>query len=281
MAVVAFWSEEEKETGQTMSMVALSTYMAIEHSYKILNINTSFKDDTLDASYFDLEKQTNLVKTIANTDVSQIGLESGIEGLVKIINSNKTSNNIISSYAKVVFNNRLDVLCAAKTHDYEEYREVCMTYPEIIQIAKRDYDIVFVDISKRMPEELRNRILEMSDVIIVNITQRLQTIDSFMKLREENPFFKKNNVLLNIGRYDKFSKYNVKNVTRYVREKKDIYAIPYNTLFFEVCAEGKAAEFFLRLRKVDSEDRNYVFMEEIGRLTKDLIYKMQELQLKM
>ena len=31
-----------------------------------------------------------------------------------------------------------------------------------------------------------NVIEEMSDVIIVNITQRLQTIDSFMKLREEN-----------------------------------------------------------------------------------------------
>ena len=48
MAVIAFWSNEEKETGQTMSMVALSTYMAIEHNYRILNISTSFKDKTLE-----------------------------------------------------------------------------------------------------------------------------------------------------------------------------------------------------------------------------------------
>ena len=35
MAIIAFWSEEKNETGQTLSMVALSTYMAIQHNYKI------------------------------------------------------------------------------------------------------------------------------------------------------------------------------------------------------------------------------------------------------
>ena len=102
-----------------------------------------------------------------------------------------------------------------------------------------------------------------------------------MKLREENDFFKKNNILLNLGRYDKYSKYNVKNVTRYMREKKEINAIPYNTLFFESCSEGKVAEFFLRLRRVEPDDRNAVFVEETARLAKDLIYKLQELQLKL
>lgn len=284
MAIVAFWSEEEKETGQTMSMVALSTYMAIEHNYKILDISANFKDQTLENSYWDTTKMDNLVKTIVNSknvNASQIGLESGIEGLVKIVNSNKTTKNIISNYAKVVFNNRLDVLCSAKTQDYEEYVEICKLYPTILQAANRDYDLVFIDISKKMPEEQKNKILEIADVIIVNITQRLKTIDSFVKLRQENEFFKKNNILLNIGRYDKFSKYNVKNITRYIREKKDIYAIPYNTLFFESCSEGSVAELFLRIRKIDEEDRNAIFMDEIRRLTKDLIYKMQELQLKV
>lgn len=43
MAIIAFWSDEKRETGQTMSMVALSTYMAIEHNYRILNVSTNFK----------------------------------------------------------------------------------------------------------------------------------------------------------------------------------------------------------------------------------------------
>lgn len=279
MAIIAFWSDEEKETGQTMSMVALSTHMAIEHNYRILNVSTNFKETTLEDSYWDLAKMENLVKTISNGN--QVELESGVEGLIKIINSNKTSNSIISNYAKIVFKDRLDVLCAPKTKEYEEYRQITQLYPNILQVANRNYDMVFVDISKRMPKEQMKQILELSDIIIVNMTQRLKTIDNFIKLREENDFFKKNNILLNIGRYDKYSKYNIKNVTRYMKEKKDIHAVLYNTLFFEACSEGKVAEFFLRLRKLDPEDRNAIFIDEIARLAKDLIYKIQELQIRL
>lgn len=280
MAIIAFWSNEDKETAQTMSMVALSTYMAIEHNYRILNVSTSFKDETLENSYWDLAKMEQLVKTISNNP-NQIGLESGVEGLIKIINSNKTSTNIVSSYTKIVFKDRLDVLCAPKTKNYEDYRQIAELYPSILQVADRSYDLVFVDVSKRMPENQIKEILELSDIIIVNMTQRLKTIDNFMQLREENDFFKKRNILLNIGRYDKFSKYNVKNITRYMREKKEVHAIPYNTMFFESCSEGGVAEFFFRLRNVEPDDRNAVFINETARLAKDLIYKMQELQLKL
>ena len=279
MAIIAFWSNEEKETAQTMSMVALSTYMGSNHNYKILNVSTNFKDETLENSYWDLTKMEQLVKTISK-DSNQVGLESGVEGLIKIINSNKTSNNIVSNYTKVVYKDTLDVLCAPKTTNYDEYRQIAELYPTILQVANRSYDFVFVDISKRMPKEQVKKILEIADVIIVNMTQRLKTIDEFIKLREENDFFKKNNILLNIGRYDKFSKYNIKNITRYMKEKKDVHAVLYNTLFFESCAEGTVAEFFLRLRSIDEEDRNAIFVEEIKRLTKDLIYKLQELQIR-
>lgn len=280
MAIIAFWSDEKRETGQTMSMVALSTYMAIEHNYRILNVSTNFKDQTLENSYWDLGKMENLVKTISK-DNKQVGLESGIEGLIKIINSNKTSNSIVSNYTKIVFKDRLDVLCSPKTKDYEEYRQISQLYPNILQVADRDYDLVLVDVSKRMPEEQMRQILELSDIIVVNITQKLKTIEDWMTLREENEFFKKNNILLNIGRYDKFSKYNIKNISRYMKEKKDVHAVLYNTLFFEACSEGKVAEFFLRLRRLEPEDRNAIFIQEIARLTKDLIYKIQELQLKL
>ena len=231
MAIIAFWSNEEKETAQTMSMVALSTYMAIEHNYRILNVSTNFKDETLENSYWDLTKMEQIVKTISN-DSNKVGLESGVEGLIKIINSNKTSTNIVSNYTKIVFKDRLDVLCSPKTKDYEEYRQIAELYPTILQVANRSYDMVFVDVSKRLPKEQMKQILELSDIIIVNMTQRLKTIDEFIKLREENDFFKKNNILLNIGRYDKFSKYNIKNITRYMKEKKDVHAVLYNTLFF-------------------------------------------------
>lgn len=280
MAIIAFWSDEKKETGQTLSMVALSTYMAIEHNYRILNVSTSFKDDTLENCYWNMQKEESIVKKIANNEETVVGLESGIEGLIKIIKSNKTSPNIVSNYSKVVFNDRLDILCAPKTTTYSEYLEISKMYPEILNVANRSYDLIFVDISKRMDEEQVNRILEISDVIVVNITQKLQIIDKFYMLREENNFFKNNNILLNIGRYDKFSKYNLKNISRYLRMKRGVSAVPYNTLYFESCSEGKVADFFLRLRNADSDDRNQTFIQEVSNMSKDLIYKLQELQIR-
>lgn len=279
MAIIAFWSDEKRETGQTLSMVALSTYMAIEHNFKILNVSTNFKDDTLEKCYWNLQKETSFIKKITENE-QVVGLEAGIEGLVKIIKSNKTTPNIVSNYSKVIFNDRLDILCAPTTKVYSEYLEIAKMYPDILQVANRSYDLVFVDISKRMDEQEANHILEIADVIIVNITQKLQIIDEFFTLKEENNFFKNNNVLLNIGRYDRFSKYNVKNVSRYLRMKNDVLAIPYNTLFFESCSEGKVAEFFLRLRNADAEDRNGALIQEVDRMSKVLLSKIQELRLK-
>lgn len=278
MSIVAFWSNEEKETGQTMSMVALTTYMAIEHNYKILTVSTSFNDDTLEKSYWASRKTPSVFQGMQPMNV---GIENGVEGLIKVINSNRTESEGISNYTKTVFRDRLDVLCSSRTKIYDEYKRISAVYPKILQIANKKYDFVFVDMSKYMPKEQTKQILEMADVIVVNITQRLKTINNILKLKEKDNFFKKNNVMINIGRYDRFSKYNTKNITRYMREKKVLNAIPYNTLFFESCVESNVAEFFLRIRKIDSDDKNAAFIAETARFAQDIVYKIQELQMRM
>ncbi len=40
MAIITFYSNAKKETGQTMSIVSIAASMAIEHNYKILLIAT-------------------------------------------------------------------------------------------------------------------------------------------------------------------------------------------------------------------------------------------------
>lgn len=279
MAIIAFWSDEKRETGQTLSMVALSTYMAIEHNYKILNVGTDFKDNTLEDCYWNSTKVSSLVKSITETNGSMIGLESGIEGLIQVIRSNRTASSILSNYSRVIFKDRLDALCSPKVTEYREYKEIAQMYPEVLNIANRTYDMVFVDVSKKMDAEDANRILEMADVVIVNITQRLSIINKFLELREGNQFFRNDKIILNIGRYDGFSKYNVKNISRYLKLKRDICAVPYNTLFFESCSEGKVAEYFLKLRNISTDDRNYVFTNDISKICNELIYKIKELKI--
>ena len=94
--------------------------------------------------------------------------------------------------------------------------------------------------------------------------------------------FRTKKALLLIGRFDKFSKYNVKNISRYLGERNEILTIPYNTLYFEATEEAGVPDLFLRFRKaVDSEDRNAFFISEVKRAADNIIYRLQDLQMKL
>ena len=165
--------------------------------------------------------------------------------------------------------------------DLQEYVEIAKYYTEILQTANKFYDFVFVDLSKRMPPKEVTEILQTSDIIVMNLTQRLRTIDDFIALRENSEFYRRKNIILNIGRYDKFSKYNDKNITKYLREKQQVSVVPYNTLFFEACSEGTVIDLLLKLRSItDDTDRNVMFVKELKNLDNNIIVKMQELQMK-
>ena len=280
MAIITFKSNEFKETGQTLSLVAVATQMAIEHSYKILIISTNFKDQTLENCFWKLDKKNKPIFTDFQIRTF-VGVDSGVEGLIKALVSDKSNVGIVKNYSRTILRDRLDVLVSPDTKNYEEYTKTSSNYPEILRMASRYYDLVFVDLSNRMHEKEAEDILNISDLVIYNITQRLKTIDDFIELKNSDENYKKSNIMLLLGRYDAHSKYNIKNVTRYMKEKKMVLAIPYNTLYFEACSEGKVIDYFLRLKNIDANDRNYYFISEVTRMAETIIVKLQELQMKI
>ena len=278
MAIITFCSNETKETGQTMSLAATAAYMAIEHNYKILVISTDFNDLSLENCFWEYDK-IRKASTIKKDE--KVGIESGIEGLIKALISNRTSNEIIRNYSRIVLKDRLDILLAPTTKVYQEYIQIAESYTDILQVAKRYYDLIFVDLSKKLPRKVAAEILKLSDILVINMTQRLKTINDFMELRETNDFYQRKNVMLLMGRYDKNSKYNIKNVTRYLKEKKMISVVPYNTLYLEAASEGGIIEFMLKAKNVTDElDSNNIFIKELKKLDENIIFKLQELQMK-
>ena len=280
MSIISFWTEDSKETGQTSVAIAVATQMAIEHNHKILIVSTNFKDVTLENCFWELDRLNKPVVT-GQERVAAVGVDSSVEGLVKILVTNKTSTDIVKNYSKTLLRDRLDVLLSPKTENYQEYIQLASNYPEILRSADRYYDLIFVDLTNRMEERVAQGILDISDVIVLNITQRLKNINDFLELKQSDDFYKRRNVMLLLGRYDAHSKYNIKNVTRYLKEKKNILAVPYNTLYFEACSEGKVIDYFLKLKNIDENDRNYKFVEEINRIDTEILYKLQELQMKI
>lgn len=63
MSIVTFWSNGKEQTGKTLSIAAISTYMAIEHNYRILVISTGHKDDTLDSCFWEQKKVKRNLRT--------------------------------------------------------------------------------------------------------------------------------------------------------------------------------------------------------------------------
>ena len=172
MSIITFLSEELKETGQSMSISAIATAMAIEHNYKILLISTDFIDKTLENCFWNSNNKRFSLFTKANVmDVS-----NGLEGLVRTFASNRASKDVIRSYTKPVLNERLDILQAPKTVNYKDYCNIANYYSQIAEVANSYYDIVLIDLSKKLPKEAKEKVLVISDLIVVNLLQNMNSI---------------------------------------------------------------------------------------------------------
>ena len=107
MAIVTFWGTGKEQWGRTMAVAAVATNMAIERNKKILVLSASSNNETLKNCYWSesVEKKSSIFRP-----VNGVELDSGIEGLAKIIQSKKVSPELITDYTKVVFKDRLEVL---------------------------------------------------------------------------------------------------------------------------------------------------------------------------
>lgn len=274
MSIVTFWNSGREQTGKTLSIAAISTYMAIQHNYRILVIATGYKDEALKNCFWQEKKaKRNLGMFGPNANAA---LEDGISGLARIMKSNKISPESITNYTKIIFKDRLEVLQSFRggEADYEELKKI---YPEIISLANNYYDLVFVDLDNEIEQEVSDIILSNSNLVIANISQRLSSINRFMELKSKIPVLNSKKSLILIGRYDKYSKYTIKNITRYMKEKNKVLTMPYNTLFFEACEEAKVPELFFNIKSLENDERNSIFVDEVKRASENIIYRLQDL----
>ncbi len=276
MAIISFYSNGKDGTGKTASISAITTFLAIHHNYKILILDTKYNDYSYQDGFW---KEDRLIKLIHNEN-QRTNIASGISGLTKAILSNKTSPEIITNYTRIVFKDRLEVLTDTNT-EKDEYELNKKVFKDIAKIASKYYDLVFVDIDNNLDKYTVNSLLEVSDLIVNTLSQSMRQINDYLKNKEENTIFSDKIVIPLIGRYDKNSKYTVKNISRYIKERELICSIPYNTLFFEACNEGEVADFFIKFRRINPKDKNALFIEEVKRVTERIIYKLQELQMRM
>lgn len=276
MAIISFWSGENKESAQTLSMVAVATHMAIEHNYRILVVDATFQDDTLERCFWKVNQNKNLKKDLNG---GKLDIASGAEGLVSAVASNRTTPEIIPNYTKVVLKNRLDILCGLQTDDKDEYKKQLLHYKELLNVANKYYDFVFVDLSKTLDQNTTKILLEASTIIVYTFIQNLRQIDFYIKELSEESILKKDNVIPLLTNADEKSKYNVKNASRYIGARRELAAIHHNANFMESACEAAVANFFLKTRlSSTAQDKNGEFIKSVNGICKQILTKIEELK---
>ncbi len=275
MAIVSFWTEDDKETGQTSTAIAVATQMAIQHNKKVLLISTYENNKEIDAAYIKPQAQKSNLLSFLNLNKKTVGIESGVTGLMKIEGSNKLSPELIKDYTGIIFKERLEVLSG---YDGVETPTIDAFYVSLIKKANMVYDIVLVDLKKGI-NELAQGILTISDVVVYGMTQKRHSIEVYAKSRKEGYTAKNYNIVGYIGRYDKFSKYTQKNIIRTIKTKDSLFPIIYNTLFSDACDEGLVVDYFLKMQTMSEKDRNANFLNNIKELIKGILYKIDEMQM--
>lgn len=196
--------------------------------------------------------------------------DNGIEGLDRIIRSNRISPDIITDYTRVALTGRLEVLQGYNGSE-DQYREIQKQYQQIINLSKQVYDTVIVDIDRKLDNKTKIEILNQSDVVVGMTTQKLDNLEYLQRAIAEGSMLNKKNTIIVLGKYDDKSKYNIKNISRNViRTKEIVNTVPYNTVLFEDIQEGKLIDMFIRFLNLNEKDENTFFVDEIKRLKESI-----------
>ena len=276
MPVITFCSNTIKETGKTLSISALATYMSIEHNYRILLISTSYNDKTLSECFWNHKKTKSFLDSIVDTN--KIDLDSGIEGIYKMVKANRLTPELIGNYTKIVFKDRLEVLESPSTKIREDYMAMRSYYKEIIKTADRFYDLILVDLDGNIKDDVTRNIFNISNIVVMNIIQNKNVIDNYKAELAGDLGKIKRKLIPLVGKSDPDSKYTVKNISRYINQKNKPVEVPYNILYSEACSEGKIVDFFFKNIKVKETDKNGAFIKAIKDLSETIVEKLKTIQ---
>jgi len=278
MAIITYWSNLDKETNQTTSLLATAVTMGFTRNYRCLIVDADFASDDIERSFWPEKKENALMKELGK---GKVDIASGPEGLISAIASNKSTPEIIRNYTKVLMtDSRCDVLVGLGTRIKETYTNSLMLYKDLLEMANKYYDLIFVDLGKTLTLDPVKKILEISDIIMFNLSPNLNCIKDYIKLMNaKNPLLPRHKVIPLLGKYDRYSEYCSKNVARVIGERKGMCGVPYNNVMMESQYKSEFLTYFYKLATTsNSGDKNEFLKKELDNICDTIIYKLQELQ---
>jgi len=257
--LVTFWSNFH-QSGTTSNAAALSVMIALEYRLRLLITHNQYERSGLETTFLDRQYVQN--ELMNSRDV-------GIDALSGFIRYNKADRDNILTFTTTLINKKLDILPGTTITNKELYiRDMSDVMENLLAAVNDAYDLVVVDASGE--NELKDMIIEHSDLIAINLTQNHNALEHFFS-RYGNLSQK---CVYILSRYDKDSRLNRKNVMRRYGIKEKLLTIPYNIEFSDACMEGKIIDFLIRNLRADKEDPNYELMKNLREAAEFLLKKL-------
>lgn len=263
MAKIVFWSPDTRMSGNTHTAIAVSTIMGINHRAKCILINGYLNEKKIESAYtpyYELKESGALTNS-----------SLGIGAIVRLVISNKLTNETIRNYAKPVLKDRLDILYGMNSKDNDQYEQMINNMSYILRKADEIYDVVFIDMPKGDDKKYLNDTLADSDVVICVVNQDVLKLDEYFEKIEKNENLKDKQKIFVIGNYEESSKYNIANIRSRYKIKEPIFGVPTNYIFSDACNDGNVIDFFYKNLNADRRDYNGDFINKVNMLSEKII----------
>lgn len=256
MSQVTFFSTYHGR-GCTSNIIAAATYIAINTKIRTMIGHTQYNRSNLETAYISEREDNSFVNF----------QDLGIDSLSRLAKANSLQIDDIYNYTKTVISGRLDLLPGSKKSDkLNNMIEESITH--IIDVANKAYDIVFIDVNSGFQNEISNKVLRDSDIIVVTLSQDIKLLEDYFKNNPLNEMLGGINkkILTVLGNYNYDSKYTSSYIKKIFNFKDDIYVIPKNVEFMDSLNEQGVVKFFYANNNVSSTDSNYLFINEVKKL---------------
>jgi hypothetical protein len=264
--LVAFWGPVHGQVNTTSNMIAIATMLALDHHIRILMTHTHFERSTLEKAYSKF-RQADVYRESAG----------GMDGIQRLVECGMLTKEGVRDNAESLIKDRLDMIAGTSTQNDKIFRKVL---PHILEAGQQFYDLIFVDVSSGIRNEISNLVMQYADLIVVNINQNKSVLDTFFSRSEWLPVLDDKKLLYCIGSYQRGSKMSRDRIVKDRKiPKNKVGFIPYNIRYMDSQNEQHVIEYLIRSRSVKKKfldfNEEFYFAESVRNMGKRILESLE------
>lgn len=260
MSKILYWSPLHGQ-GQTSSLHATAFVMSLVYKKKVLMMQTHFTLNNLESPFVG----QNVAKQ--KPDENEMFQDIGLDMAVTYSNMRKLSLNVLESCCLTFPNTSIMLLPGTETKNRETFdRDIGKSVGRLVRDADECVDMVLIDANSGY-DELSFALMDVTDLIVVNLTQRKYVLDNFFN-QYGDKFINNKKAFYLFGDYDDNSSYNINNIRRKYRKfinSNNSGVIPYCTNFNDAQNESNIINFMRSGLRKDEEGSFSRFVKKLHR----------------